>query len=108
MITISCIGGAGGIAIERIRTGGRVVKAFSVAEERRLTIGRVEAAGCVVKERLKTNRSVADARCKAEERVITFSGVGTGIAAVRWRAHGEGAGHEGKARGCEKAGDFSS
>ena len=59
---------AGGVAIERFLTGGRVV-----------------AAGCVRHQRIKTCGRVAGAGCETEEHRITLGVVLVGIASVRWR-----------------------
>ena len=87
MKTGGCVLDAGGVVQERIKTGGRVVAAGSVEKERSSTGGGVAVAVCIAIERIKTTGCIADAGGEAEKRIIALSGVGAGIAAVRRRAN---------------------
>src|SRR4029077_17740860 len=61
----------GCVAIERLKTVGRVAVAGCVAKKRLKTVGRVVAAGCVVQQRKNTVGRVLLAGFVAIERSVT-------------------------------------
>ena len=93
--------GAGSVAKERDKTGGRVVVAGCVASERAITGGRVGAAGGIALESICTECRVVGAGSKAQERIISLGGVEAGIASVRRRVYRLRILHQCKADECE-------
>ena len=72
---------------KRSITSACVVITVAVRPQRVGTSSRVKTATCIVMERLVTDGRVVRAVREAEQRVVAFSGIATGIAAIRWRGN---------------------
>src|SRR5436190_1424523 len=85
VITIGRVMVTGCVGKERLKTGGRVVKAGGVEKEGARSLCRVEITGCVATKDSKTDGRVASARGEGEECIIALRGIAAGIASVRRR-----------------------
>src|SRR5205807_8550193 len=75
----------GVVVSERVRPNGHVKVAADVVGKRARTNRHVETASGIVMKRLKADGSIGDPAGEAEQSVRALSGIGAGIAAIRWR-----------------------